>query len=156
MSHSVSQGLFICLCLGAELLELLLCQGVERTAFHAGQELKSLIYGGDWIDVESFLCHSVDNLLRKQNVVYVELGNNDTLFSCKAKPLAHGVEPDDFLAYTTYWLNIAMLVHRTGGCNILPEAYTCHCRKEGIELSRGCRVSLYHSIGLLETDAGPE
>ena len=119
----------------------------------SGQQRNTFIDRSDRIDGKAAGGTGLDDVLAQHQMLDIRLRDQDALRPRQAALLANIEEALDLLVDPADRLNLAMLVHRSGHRQILPQRHVRQRREEGVEFGGRRAVALDAAIGLLEHQA---
>src|SRR5712691_1627674 len=128
----------------------------QHSCLYARQNLNTFIYRAYRKDVEPSLLHSVHYLFAEHQVLDIAPWNEDSLVALQAFGLARMVESFDLLVYSSYCLNLSLLVYRSCNREVLLDGKISQGREYRVEFCAGRTVAVHSAIALFEDKSRSE
>src|SRR5207245_11730796 len=131
-------------------VRVMAAMSVGRSGLHAGQSLNTLVNRAYRVDVEPSLLDSFYHLFAQHEMLDIAAWNEDSLVTLQAFGLACMIESLNLLVYSSYCLNLSLLVYRSGDREVLLDRKFGEGGENRIELGAGRTVTLHSAIALLK------
>src|SRR5207245_2799821 len=122
----------------------------QHSGLYAGQNLNTIVNRAYRVDVEPSLLDSFYHLFAQHEMLDIAPWNEDSLVTLQAFGLACMIESLNLLVYSSYCLNLSLLVYRSGDREVLLDRKFGEGGENRIELGAGRTVTLHSAIALLK------